>query len=349
MRTLRRLAAETIRGFQRHRVPRLGAAVAFYTVLSIAPLVVVAVGVASMVFARQQVQTDLIDQIRSVVGPAGAKVAHNVFRNAYRAYQPRSGILATIVGVGFLLFGASAVLQALKDAMNTIWEGPPEEQTGFLRPVLIRLVAFVVVLGLGLLLLASLLFATVKANFNQFFAQSIGAPTAVLTVVNGFVSFAFIAVMIALLYRYLPDKWVEWSDAWLGAVAAAVLFEAGKWVLGRYLAHSAVASAYGAAGSFIIVLLWIYWSAQIFFLGAELARSWAKIHGHPDVDLGNGPGGSGPPAREPDAPPRRGRSGRPSAKAGAPAGPGSGPAPPPGTSSSYRSPPRGRTRGPWNR
>jgi len=325
---IRRLASETLHAWQRHRVPRLGAAVAFYMVLSIAPLVVVAVGVASLVFAKQQIQTDLIDQIKSVMGPAGAQVTRNIFQNAYSAYRPRSGIFATLVGVGFLLFGASAVLQALKDAMNTIWEGPPEEQRGPLRPVVIRLIAFVVVLALGLLLLASIVFATLKANVNQYVAHVLGAPAGLLTVVNGVVSFALIASTIALLYRYLPDKWVQWRDAWLGAVAAAVLFAAGKWVLGRYLAHSAVASAYGAAGSFIIVLLWIYWSAQIFFLGAELARAWAKIRGHPDADP--------VPAGGADEPSEAGgRHGPRSAGTGAATG----------ASSSSRSRPRGRTRG----
>lgn len=271
-----RVLRATARGWQRHRVPRLGAALAFYTVLSLAPLVVVAVGVASLLFARQQIQSELVTQLQRLVGPSGADLARTLFHNAYSAYRPRSGVIASAVGVGALLFGASAVLAQLKSALNTIWGSAGKRSGGIAKAVLDRLLSFVLVFGLGLLLLASLLFNAAVTAFNHYFSHAVGVPAELLSAIDGGATFVLTALLIGVLYRYLPDAAVRWRDVWPGSAAAALLFTAGKWLLGRYLGHSAIASAYGAAGSLIIVLLWIYYSAQIFFLGAELARATAE-------------------------------------------------------------------------
>jgi len=273
-RILWRVARTAVDGWRRHRVPRLGAALAFYTVLSLAPLVVVAVGVASLVFARQQIQGELIAQLRSLVGPSGAKLAQTLFDNAYGAYRPSSGMLASAVGLGALLFGASAVVAQLKSALNTIWGAAGGG--GLRKAFLNRILSFALVLGLGFLLLASLLFNAAVTAFNRYFSHAFGVPAGLLSAVNGAASFVLTALLIGVLYRYLPDIAVRWRDVSYGALLSALLFTVGKWLLGRYLGHSAIASAYGAAGSLIIVLLWIYYSAQIFFLGAEVARATAQ-------------------------------------------------------------------------
>lgn len=273
-RILWRVARTAVDGWGRHRVPRLGAALAFYTVLSLAPLVVVAVGVASLVFARQQIQGELIAQLRSLVGPSGAELAQTLFDNAYGAYRPSSGMIASAVGLGALLLGASAVVAQLKSALNTIW-GAAGAGGGLRNALLNRILSFALVLGLGFLLLASLLFNAAVTAFNRYFSHTLGVPAELLSAVNGTASFALTALLVGVLYRYLPDTEVRWRDVAYGALLSALLFTAGKWLLGRYLGHSAIASAYGAAGSLIIVLLWIYYSAQIFFVGAEVARAAA--------------------------------------------------------------------------
>jgi membrane protein len=276
-RTLWRIVRTTVEGWGRHRVPRLGAALAFYTVLSLAPLVVVAVGVASLVFARQQIQAELTAQLASLVGPPGAKLAQTLFDNAYAAYRPSSGVIASAVGLAALLFGASAVVAQLKSALNTIW-GAAGNVGGLRRALFNRILSFALVLGLGFLLLASLLFNAAVTAFNRTITHTLGVNAELLSAANGALSFALTALLIGVLYRYLPDTKVRWRDVGYGALLCALLFTLGKWLLGRYLGHSAVASAYGAAGSLIIVLLWIYYSAQIFFLGAEVARATAVDH-----------------------------------------------------------------------
>ncbi len=267
---------ERARAERAHGIPRLSAALAFYTVLSLAPLVVVAVGVASLVFARQQIQSEIVAQLQTLVGPSGGQVARTLFDNAYRAYRPSSGLVASAIGLGALLFGASAVLAQLKSALNTIWGGSDAGREGVLGAVLDRLLSFALVFALGFLLLASLLFNTLVTAFNRTVSRAAGVPAELLSAVNGVAALILTAVLMAVLYRYLPDTLVRWRDVVPGAGIAAVLFAAGKWLLGRYLGHSAIASAYGAAGALIIVLLWIYYSAQIFFLGAELTRAIAQ-------------------------------------------------------------------------
>ncbi len=274
-RTVGRVARRTVDGWRRHRVPRLGAALAFYTVLSLAPLVVVVVGVASLVFARQQIQTELVAQLGSLAGPSGAKLAQTLLDNAYHAYRPSSGVIASAVGLGALLFGASAVVAQLESALDTIWDAT-RDGGGIRRLLLHRALSFALVLGLGFLLLASLLFNAALAAFHHAVHQALGAPAGLLDAVNGAAGLALTALLIATMYRYLPDEPVRWRDAAYGAVLSALLFTAGKWLLGRYLGHSALASAYGAAGSLVIVLVWIYYSAQILFLGAEVARATAE-------------------------------------------------------------------------
>jgi membrane protein len=270
-----RVLRAAVRGWQQHRVPRLGAALAFYTVLSLVPLVVIAVGVASLVFARQQIQGQLVAQVQMVVAPSGADLARTLFHNAYSAYRPSAGVIASALGVGALLFGASAVLAQLKSALNTIWGAGGKRTGGIAKVVLDRLLSFALVFAVGFLLLASLLFNAAVTAFNHYVSHTVGVPAELLSAIDGGATLVLAALLIGVLYRYLPDTSVRWRDVWPGSVTAAVLFTAGKWVLGRYLGHSAIASAYGAAGSLIIVLLWLYYSAQIFFLGAELARATA--------------------------------------------------------------------------
>jgi len=252
-----------------HEGPRLAASLSFYSLLSLAPLVILTIAFASLTFGRSEAEAVLLDEVRNLMGGAGASAVEMVMEHGK---EPHASGVASVIGIIILLVGASSVFGELQSALNKIWNVEPPEDTGLMSLIESRLVSFALVLGFGFLLLVSLVFSAGLAAFGRFFSAHLSLPTALLLATNGLVSFAGIFVLIALIFRYVPDVRLRWRDLWQGALSTALLFTIGKALLGLYLGKTAVASAYGAAGSLIVVILWVYYSAMIFYFGAEFTR-----------------------------------------------------------------------------
>lgn len=250
--------------------PRLAASIAFYTLLSVAPVFVIAVAVAAVVYGHEAAQGRLAAEIQGIAGPDVARIIQQIIRGAY---LPRTGVIATSLGLVTLAFGACSVFVELYQAMNTIWHVslPPDRNHAatVIRMIRDRFYSFATVLGIGFLLLASLVLNAWVA------ATRIAVPQAVTFVV----SYLIIAALFASLYKIVPAVKLKWSDVALGALIAALLFVIGKQCLGLYFAHARFGSTYSAAGSPIVALLWLYYSAQLFFWGAEFSKVYKEILG----------------------------------------------------------------------
>jgi membrane protein len=256
------------------KAPRLGAALAYYTVFSIAPLIIIAITIAGLVFADAQQQ--IITQVQGLVGEKGGEAIESMIK---AAQKPVQSSVATILGFATLFFGAAGVFVQLKDALNTIWDVPETSAGGIRAFVKKYFLSFTVVLGIGFLLLVSMLFEAGLVIAGQFVGNFIPGMEIVMPAFGFVLSFAAITALFALLFKFLPDVEVSWHDVWIGAVLTASLFVVGKIGLGLYLGKAAAASAYGVAGSLVIVLLWVYYSAQILFFGAEFTQVYSKYHG----------------------------------------------------------------------
>ena len=252
--------------------PRLGAALAFYTIFSLAPVLIIGISVASFAFGRDAMQGHVVAQIEHLVGPDAALTIQAMIENAHRS---RSGVLATVLGVTTLLIGATAVFGELQDAFNLIWRSKPRLRSFWLSMLFSRLLSFALVIALGFLMLASLLVSAGIAIFTGYVEALAGASGTLLALINFITSFAILTFLFALLFRVLPDAAVTWRDVWPGSVITALLFSVGKFLIGLYLGNSAIASSYGAAGSLVVILVWVYYSAQILLFGAEFTRLYA--------------------------------------------------------------------------
>jgi membrane protein len=271
------LLQETALAWYADRGPRLGAALAFYTLFSLAPLLIIVIAVAALAFGRELAQTQLVQQIEAFVGAEGARVIQSTIENASR---PSSGVVATLVGLAMLLFGATVVFSELQDALNTIWNVPPRPRRsivlGLIRP---RLLAFIMVLAIGFLLLLSIIANSVLTAVMQLFGDILPRPVDWLRTANFIFSFGLVTLLFAMIYKVLPNLDIAWGDVLVGAVATAVLFMVGKFLIELYLGYSSIASVYGAAGSLVILLMWIYYSAQILYVGAEFTKVYAQRRG----------------------------------------------------------------------
>jgi membrane protein len=285
MRELKYLGECVVQDWFRHRVPRLGASLAFYTLLSLAPLLVVILGIAGLAFGRQAAEGQLVWQIQELVGRKGAEAIQLLIQHAS---NPAAGGLATVVGVVTLFFGASAVVTELRDALNVIWGVPAKSSAFGWRSVAAllkeRTVSFAVVLAVGFLLLVSLVINASIAAMGSRFQLWFAVPEAFVQTVNTLISFVVITILFAALFKVLPDLHIRWSDVVLGAIGTSFLFTIGKLLIGIYLGKASFISAYGAAGSLVIVLIWVYYSAQIFFLGAEFTQAYANCFGSQPVE-----------------------------------------------------------------
>lgn len=269
------LVRDAGKDWQEDKASELGAAMAFYSILSLAPLLVIAVAIAALVFGEADAKQQLAAQMNEVMGSRGAEAVSAMIEHAQ---QPAKGTIAALLGVATLLFGASGVFGQLQSAMNTIWEIEPKRLGiwGFIRA---RFLSFTMVLGTGFLLLISLVLSAWISSMNDMLGDQIGGLGILSQAANTLLSFALVTVLFALIFRMLPDTDVDWRDVWVGAVVTAILFTLGKYLIGLYLGTSSVGSAYGAAGSLVVLVVWIYYSAQILFFGAELTQVYARRYG----------------------------------------------------------------------
>jgi membrane protein len=276
------LLKETFNRWRDHQAPRLGASVAFYTLLSLAPLLILTAAVIALVFSKETAHQDLVAQARQMMGTRGADIVNSLLANAQ---QPSSGIFASIVAFLILLFGASGVFIELRGALNTIWEVKAQANAGWKGMLKDRLFSFGMVLSIGFLLLVSLLLSAALAFIGKFFGQLVPIPPALLEAANFVLSFAVITVLFALMFKFVPAVQISWRDVRVGAIGTALLFTIGKFLLGLYLGKASVGSAYGAAGSLVAMIVWVYYSAQIFFFGAEFTRVYSDLHAHPSQPM----------------------------------------------------------------
>lgn len=274
------LVKSTILKCNKDRVPRLSASLAFYTVLSLAPMVVVVLAIAGAAFGRQAAQGQLAWQIRDLVGAQGAIAIQGIIDDARR---PVSGITATVIGLVTLFLGASAVVNELRDALNIIWNVPLVEHASNWRSILHeirnRVFSFAMVVGVGFFLLVSLVVNAFVTAAGAYMNTLLPIPAGFLQFLDAMFSFIVIAVIFAVLYKLLPNVPIRWSDVAVGALVTSALFTLGKFLIGLYLGRTSVANAYGAAGSLVVVLLWVYYSAQVFFVGAEFTYAYTCQYG----------------------------------------------------------------------
>jgi membrane protein len=263
----------TFAAWNKHEAPRLGAALAFYTILSLSPLVILVVALAGLIFSRSTAQAHILSQVQGMIGSEGGKAVESMLASTQK---PAAGILGTTIGLLSLLFGASGVFAELRSALNLIWEVKTEETSGVLGLLRERFFSFGMVLSIGFLLLVSLVVSTVLAAVGKFFGAFLPIPSPVLAVFNFLVSYIGVAVLFGLIFRFVPEAKVRWQNVWLGALATAMFFTIGKTLIGLYLGKASIGSTYGAAGSVIVVIVWVYYSAQIFFFGAEFTHAYTE-------------------------------------------------------------------------
>jgi membrane protein len=257
---------------------QLAAALSYYTLLSMAPLLLIVTGFAGFMLGQQEVQRELIGQMRELVGDQGASLMRTVIDNADR---PGQGLVPMIVGLGLMILGATTVFTQLQIALNRILgvqAAPANAVFGFLWS---RLVAFGVLLGIGFLLLVSLVMSAVLTALYQQIDQYLPGAPVLWQALNEAVSLALITALIATLFKFVPNVHINWRDTWIGAFATAVLFTVGKVLIGIYLGRASVGSAYGAAGSAVVLMVWIYYASLILFFGAELTKVIARRRGSP--------------------------------------------------------------------
>src|SRR4030095_16848606 len=271
------LLKDTFRQWNSHEAPRMGAALAFYGVLSLAPLVILVVGICALVFGTAGAQAQLLEQFRAMVGDEGARAIEAVLTSAQK---PATGVLASIFGLITLLLGASGVFIELRAALNKLWDAESASvASGIWSFVKDRFLSVGMVLAIGFLLLVSLSISAALGAAGKYFASLGFLPPVVWEVVNFLISLGVVAALFALILRFVPNIRLPWRDIGLGAVLTAVLFTIGKTAIGIYLGKAGVGSAYGAARSLVVLIVWVYYSAQIFFFGAMFTRVYAQAHG----------------------------------------------------------------------
>jgi membrane protein len=267
------LFREAASEWSRHHAPRLGAALAYYTVLSLAPLLVVIVAVAGFAFGENAVRGQVYSEFKDLMGDRGAAIVQTLLKAAYR---PGTGITASVLGFFTLLLGASGVFMELRDTLNYIWDAPSSGGFGVKNFLKYRFFSFAMVLGIGFLLMVSLVMSAIIQAAGDWLTSYLPVPAPVLEGINFLVTFIATTILFALMYRVIPEVHVDWEDVAIGSVITAALFAAGKFLIALYLGKAGVGSAYGAAGSLVVILVWVYYSSQIFLYGAEVTRTYAR-------------------------------------------------------------------------
>jgi len=264
-------------GWWDDNVPRMGAALAYYTLFSLAPILIVAIAVTGLVFGAEAVRGEIVGQIEGLVGREGGLAVQAMLEGAAR---PSSSIPATVIGLITFFLGATGAFLELQTDLDAIWRVKPKENTSFFKALLKqRLISFGLVLGLSFLLLTSLVVSAALAALHTYMGNTFPGVSVLWEAVNVVVSLAVITALFAMIYKVLPDVQLGWRDVWIGGLVTAGLFTIGKSVIGLYIGASAFSSSYGAAGSVVVLLVWVYYSAQIILLGAEFTREYVKTFG----------------------------------------------------------------------
>ena len=262
------LALRAVRAWSADYAPSMGAALSYYALFSIAPLLLIVIGVAGYFFGEQAARGEIYGEIAALIGPDGARAVEGLVAAARR---PQSGILAVVVGTVLLVAGASTVFGELQNALDRIWRAPAEQKAkGWWTLIRTRVASFGMILAIAFLLMVSLVVSAVISALGDWWGLHFFDIVA---------SFALMSVLFAMIYKILPRARIAWGDVWIGAAVTSALFAVGKWAIGLYLGRSSVASAFGAAGSLVVVMVWVYYSAQIFLLGAEFTRLYAEERG----------------------------------------------------------------------
>lgn len=271
------LAEKTVMKWWDDNALRLSAALSYYTLFSLAPLLTIAVGIAGLVVDEKVVQDEVLGQFKGLIGTSGADAIASMLESAS---QPVQGTIATVVSLFTLVIVSMGMFSELQDALNLIWRITPKRNNAALWGALkSRFLSFMLVIGTGFLLLVSLIMSAFLAALSKFVVRAVPGPQVILTFVDVAVSLPVITLLFALMFKVLPDGYIAWTDVWLGAVASGTLFMIGKWAIGLYLGSTAMVSMYGAASSLMIILAWVYYSALIFFLGAECTCVYANEYG----------------------------------------------------------------------
>lgn len=256
--------------------PSMGAALAYYTIFSLAPMLVIVIAIAGFFFGQEAAQGEIVMQLRDIVGSTAASAVEGLLKSAS---EPGQGIVAATLGIATLAIGATAVFAELQSALDRIWKIPPDTKGGIMGLLRKRLLSFGMVMGLGFMLLISLILSAVLAALGKWWSSMLGGWTIVLEALNVSVSFAIVTGLFAMIYKFMPRASIPWRDVWVGALVTALLFTVGKFAIGLYLGKASIASSFGAAGSLVVLLAWVYYSAQIFLLGAEFTRVFALRYG----------------------------------------------------------------------
>lgn len=275
IRTIWLLLKVTFSQWRQDQASLMAAALAYYTVFSLAPLLIIVIAIAGSIFGEQAAKGELVAQIQGVIGRDGAQLIQTAIENAGQL-DPSQGPIPTVINIGVLFFGASVIFAQLQKSLNKIWEvqsKPGNDIKHFLRK---RLLSFSMVLVIAFLLLVSLVISTMLVILGNYLRDLVPGFTYLWQFLNFLVSFSIVTLLFAMIFKILPDAKIAWKDVWMGAAITAVLFDIGKSLLGFYLGHTSFASAYGAAGSLVIILTWVFYSAQILFLGAEFTQVYVR-------------------------------------------------------------------------
>jgi membrane protein len=275
-RALWNLVKDTAGEWSQDQAPRLGAALAYYATFSLAPLLIIAVAISGLVFGHEAAAGQIVEQIQDLVGQDAATTIQTMIE---KSNQPATGIIASVIGIIALLFGASGVFGELQQSLNAIWDIEPKPKRGLWAAVKDRFFSFSMVLGTGFLLLVSLVISAALTAIGNIVMGMMPGWQVVTQIINFMISFGVITILFALIFKYVPDAEIAWADVWIGAAVTALLFTIGKALISLYIGYSSLSSTYGAAASLAVILLWVYYSAQILFFGAEFTQVYANTYG----------------------------------------------------------------------
>ena len=271
------LAKSSVNAWIEDRASSMGAAVAFYTMFSLAPLLLISIAIAGLIFGEDAARDAIVEQVGGLVGEAGAEGVRSVLD---AARDPEGGAIAAIVSMVTLVIGATTVFAELQTDLDVVWKVPPEKQSsGVWGLIRTRLLSFGMVLGVGFLLIVSLVLNAALAALGQWWGAWFGEWELTLQTVNFVVSFVVVTGLFAMIYKILPSVSIDWGDVWIGAAVTSLLFAIGKFLIGLYIGKTALASGFGAAGTFVVLIVWVYYSSLVFLLGAEFTHEYARGEG----------------------------------------------------------------------